>query len=36
MTAVIIGELLAVMGVMGIVVELLQEGIRLTFGIEGF
>jgi manganese transport protein len=36
MTAVIIGELLAVMGVMGIVVELLQEGINLTFGIEGF
>jgi manganese transport protein len=34
MTAVIIGELLAVMGVMGIVVDLLQEGIRLTFGIE--
>lgn len=36
MTAVIIGELLAVMGVMGIVVELLQEGIRLTLGIEEF
>lgn len=36
MTAVIIGELLAVMGVMGIVVELLQEGIRLVFGVEGF
>jgi Mn2+/Fe2+ NRAMP family transporter len=36
MTAVIIGELLAVMGVMGIVVELLQEGIRLLFGIEAF
>jgi Mn2+/Fe2+ NRAMP family transporter len=36
MTAVIIGELLAVMGVMGIVVELLQEGIKLIFGIEGF
>jgi len=36
MTAVIIGELLAVMGVMGIVVELLQEGINLIFGIEGF
>jgi Mn2+/Fe2+ NRAMP family transporter len=36
MTAVIIDELLAVMGVMGIVVELLQEGINLTFGIEGF
>lgn len=30
--AVIIGELLAVMGVMGIVVELLQEGIKLAFG----
>jgi Mn2+/Fe2+ NRAMP family transporter len=29
--AVIIGELLAVMGVMGIVVELLEEGIKLTF-----
>lgn len=36
MTAVIIGELLAVMGVMGIVVELLQEGISLIFGVEGF
>jgi Mn2+/Fe2+ NRAMP family transporter len=36
MTAVIIGELLAVMGVMGIVVELLQEGIKLMFGIEKF
>jgi manganese transport protein len=36
MAAVIIGELLAVMGVMGIVVELLQEGIRLLFGVEGF
>jgi Mn2+/Fe2+ NRAMP family transporter len=36
MTAVIIGELLAVMGVMGIVVELLQEGIKLMFGIENF
>ncbi len=36
MAAVIIGELLAVMGVMGIVVELLQEGVRLIFGIEGF
>ena len=36
MSAVIIGELLAVMGVMGIVVELLQEGIKIGFGIEGF
>ncbi len=36
MSAVIIGELLAVMGVMGIVVELLQEGINLAFGIAGF
>lgn len=36
MAAVIIGELLAVMGVMGIVVDLLQEGIRLIFGIDKF
>ena len=36
MTAVIIGELLAVMGVMGIVVDLLQEGMGLVFGIENF
>jgi len=36
MAAVIVGELLAVMGVMGIVVDLLQEGIRLVFGFEGF
>ena len=36
MGALIIGELLAVMGVMGIVVELLQEGLNLAFGIEGF
>ncbi len=36
MTAVIIGELLAVMGVMGIVVELLQEGVHLLVGIEAF
>jgi len=36
LAAVIVGELLAVMGVMGIVVELLQEGINLVFGIEGF
>jgi len=36
MAAVIIGELLAVMGVMGIVVELLQEGISLVFGVAAF
>ena len=36
MAAVIIGELLAVMGVMGIVVELLQEGIKLGFGVDAF
>jgi len=36
MAAVIIGELLAVMGVMGIVVELLQEGIKLVFGVQAF
>jgi len=36
MSAVIIGELLAVMGVMGIVVELLQEGLNIVFGVEGF
>lgn len=36
MLALIIGELLAVMGVMGIVVELLQEGIHLLTGVEGF
>ena len=36
MAAVIIGELLAVMGVMGIVVELLQEGIKLAFAVEAF
>lgn len=36
MGALIIGELLAVMGVMGIVVELLQEGLNLAFGIENF
>ena len=31
LTALIIGELLALMGVMGIVADLLQEGIRLLF-----
>tara|TARA_R110002167_G_scaffold163242_1_gene359958 strand:- start:1578 stop:2819 length:1242 start_codon:yes stop_codon:yes gene_type:complete len=31
-TALIIGELLALMGVMGIVADLVQEGIRLAFG----
>lgn len=36
MGALIIGELLAVMGVMGIVVELLQEGLNLAFGVENF
>lgn len=36
MAAVIVGELLAVMGVMGIVVELLQEGIKIIFGVDGF
>lgn len=36
MGALIIGELLAVMGVMGIVVELLQEGLNIAFGIENF
>ena len=35
-SAIVIGELLAVMGVMGIVVELLQEGIRLLFGVSDF
>ncbi|MBN2411507.1 Nramp family divalent metal transporter [candidate division KSB1 bacterium] len=32
MTAIIIGELLALMGIMGIVSDLLQEGIRLISG----
>lgn len=32
MIALILGELLALMGVMGIVAELLQEGVRLLFG----
>jgi len=36
LAALIIGELLALMGVMGIVADLLQEGTRLTFGGEGF
>ncbi len=31
-TALILGELLALMGVMGIVADLVQEGIRLSFG----
>ncbi|NQT26084.1 Nramp family divalent metal transporter [candidate division KSB1 bacterium] len=34
--ALIIGELLALMGVMGIVADLLQEGSRLLFGGSGF
>lgn len=34
--ALIIGELLALMGVMGIVADLLQEGTRLLFGGSGF
>lgn len=36
MSALIIGELLALMGVMGIVVDLLQEGTRLIWGGQGF
>ena len=36
LTALIIGELLALMGVMGIVADLLQEASRLAFGGEGF
>jgi Mn2+/Fe2+ NRAMP family transporter len=36
LTALIIGELLALMGVMGIVADLLQEGSRLVFGGESF
>jgi len=36
LAALIIGELLALMGVMGIVADLLQEGTRLIFGGEGF
>ncbi len=36
LAALIVGELLALMGVMGIVADLLQEGTRLTFGGEGF
>lgn len=35
MTALIIGELLALMGVMGIVADLLQEGTRLIWGGDG-
>lgn len=34
--ALIIGELLALMGVMGIVADLLQEAVRLLFNIEEF
>ena len=33
MTALIIGELLAVIGVMGIVADMLQEGILMTLGV---
>jgi len=36
LAALITGELLALMGVMGIVADLLQEGTRLIFGGEGF
>jgi len=36
LTALIIGELLALMGIMGIVSDLLQEGSRLIFGGTGF
>ncbi|NOY59146.1 MAG: divalent metal cation transporter [Calditrichaeota bacterium] len=35
MAALIIGELLALMGIMGIVSDLLKEGSRLTFGGSG-
>ena len=34
--ALIIGEILALMGIFGIVADLLQEGSRLLFGGEGF
>jgi Mn2+/Fe2+ NRAMP family transporter len=34
--ALILGELLALMGIMGIVTDLLQEGSRLLFGGSGF
>jgi len=36
LATLIIGELLALMGIMGIVTELLQEGSRLIFGGTGF
>lgn len=36
MIALIIGEILALMGIMGIVADLLQEGSRLLFGGAGF
>ncbi|MBD3287823.1 hypothetical protein GF337_03390 [candidate division KSB1 bacterium] len=36
MAALILGEILALMGIMGIVSELLQEGSRLLFGGNGF
>ncbi|MBD3287337.1 hypothetical protein GF337_00900 [candidate division KSB1 bacterium] len=36
MIALIIGEILALMGIMGIVADLLQEGSRLLFGGTGF
>lgn len=35
LTALVIGELLALMGIMGIVSDLLKEGSRLTFGGTG-
>jgi Mn2+/Fe2+ NRAMP family transporter len=34
--ALVIGEILALMGIFGIVADLLQEGSRLLFGGEGF
>ena len=36
MIALILGELMALMGIMGIVSDLLKEGSRLLFGGEGF
>jgi Mn2+/Fe2+ NRAMP family transporter len=36
LTALIIGELLALMGIMGIISDLLKEGSRLIFGGPGF
>ncbi|HUV40924.1 MAG TPA: Nramp family divalent metal transporter [Sedimentisphaerales bacterium] len=36
LVALIMGELLSLMGVMGIVADLLKEGSRLLFGSEGF